>query len=164
VQETLLLYKSFYALCCTPNSHTTKEDTQILLAHVMDIQYVSTTLVYICHDSVSIFKKRNRYDYKDGKLKSLNLIIIIFLLYTVLQTLNSTQSTHRVAFHQNGKISTGWRGWGVLAHPFRLYLPSRTKLQCTLQWEGRYTPPISSLVLYELCAVNLVLCTVQCEK
>jgi hypothetical protein len=28
--------------------------------------------------------------------------------------------------------------------------PSRTKLQCTLQLEGRYTPCISSLPLYVL--------------
>jgi hypothetical protein len=39
-------------------------------------------------------------------------------------------------------------GGGVDAHLLSLYLPSRTKLQCTLQLRGqngRYTPPISSL-------------------
>jgi hypothetical protein len=50
------------------------------------------------------------------------------------------QSTHRVAnatfwrtFHHDGKISPAWWGWGVHAHPLSLYLPSRTKLCCTLQ-------------------------------
>jgi hypothetical protein len=31
-------------------------------------------------------------------------------------------------FHHDGKISTGWLGRGVHAHPLSLYLPSRTKL------------------------------------
>jgi hypothetical protein len=48
-------------------------------------------------------------------------------------------------FH-HGKISPGWWGWGVHAHPLSLYLPSRTKLQCTLQLRGQiYTPLITSL-------------------
>ncbi len=48
------------------------------------------------------------------------------------------QSTHRVAkaafwltLHHDGKINSGWWGWGVHAHPLSLYLPSRTKFQCT---------------------------------
>ncbi len=70
------------------------------------------------------------------------------------------QSTHRLAtatfwrtFHHDGKISPGWWGWGVHAHPLSLYLPSRPKLQYTVRssWEGRYTPPISSLFLCTLC-------------
>ncbi len=54
------------------------------------------------------------------------------------------QSTHRVemaafwrTFHHDGKISPGCWGWGVHAHPLSLYLPSRTKLQCTLQLRGQ---------------------------
>jgi hypothetical protein len=46
---------------------------------------------------------------------------------------------HRVAtaafggtFHNNGEIIPGWWGWGVHARPLSLYLPSRTKLWCTL--------------------------------
>ncbi len=64
-----------------------------------------------------------------------------------------TQSTHRVAmadfgrtFHHDGKICSGWWGWGVYAHPLSLYLPSHTKLQCTYQLRGHiHTPSISSL-------------------
>jgi hypothetical protein len=42
-------------------------------------------------------------------------------------------------------------GWGgARPHPLSLYLPSRTKLWCTIQLrEGRYTPPISPLPLYD---------------
>ncbi len=41
---------------------------------------------------------------------------------------------------------------GVHANPLSLYLPTRTKLQCTRQLRGgdRYTPPISSLPLCTL--------------
>ncbi len=45
---------------------------------------------------------------------------------------------HRVAtaafwrtFNHEGKISPGWWGWGVHAHPLSLHLPSPEKLQCT---------------------------------
>ncbi len=51
-----------------------------------------------------------------------------------------THRVHRVAtaafwraFHYEGKISPGWWGWGVHAHPLSLHLPSPVKLQCTLQ-------------------------------
>ncbi len=58
------------------------------------------------------------------------------------------QSNHRVhrvataAFwrtfsHDEGKISPGWWGWGVHAHPLSLHLPSPVKLQCTLQLSGQ---------------------------
>ncbi len=55
------------------------------------------------------------------------------------------KSTHRVAIadfwrisHHDGKISPGWWGWGLHAHPLSTcVLPSRTQLQCTLLcWEG----------------------------
>ncbi len=58
---------------------------------------------------------------------------------------------HRVAtatfgstFHLDGKISPGgWgQGGGVRAHPHSLYLPSRTKLWCTLQLRRQiHSPP-----------------------
>ncbi len=58
------------------------------------------------------------------------------------------ESTHRVAtaafwrtFHHDGKISPGWRGRGVYAHPLSLNLPSGTKLQCTLQLSGQIHLP-----------------------
>ncbi len=50
---------------------------------------------------------------------------------------------HRVAtaafwctFSDEGKISPGWWGWGVHAHPLSSHLPSPVKLQCTLQLSG----------------------------
>ncbi len=55
-------------------------------------------------------------------------------------------------FHHEGKISPGWWGWGVHAHPLSLHLPSPVKLQSTLQL-GRYTDPVSSLVkICTLCS------------
>ncbi len=58
------------------------------------------------------------------------------------------QSTHRVAtaafwrtFNNDGKISPRWWRWGVHADPLSLYLPSRTKLQCTLQLRGKINSP-----------------------
>ncbi len=45
------------------------------------------------------------------------------------------------SFHHDGKNSPGWWGWGVHALPLSLYLPSRTKLWCTLQLRGLITPP-----------------------
>ncbi len=40
-------------------------------------------------------------------------------------------------FHHNGKVSPGWLGWGGgTPTPDSHYLPSRTKLQCTLQLSG----------------------------
>jgi hypothetical protein len=51
---------------------------------------------------------------------------------------------HRVAtaafwrtFHHEGKISPGWWGCGVHAHPLSLHLPSPVKLQCTVQLSGQ---------------------------
>ncbi len=40
-------------------------------------------------------------------------------------------------FSHEGKISLGWWGWGVHAHPLSLHLPSPIKLQCTLQLSGQ---------------------------
>ncbi len=65
---------------------------------------------------------------------------------------SQNHKVHRVAtaafwrtFHHEGKISPGWWGWGVHAHPLSLHLPSPVKLQCTLQLSGRIHP-VSSLV------------------
>ena len=48
-------------------------------------------------------------------------------------------------FHHEAKISPGWWGWGVHAHPLSLHLPSPVKLKCTLQLSGQ-THYVSSLV------------------
>ncbi len=60
---------------------------------------------------------------------------------------------HRVAtpafwrtFHHEGKISPGWWGWGVHAHPLSLHLPSPVKFSVLSSWVGRYTNPVLSLV------------------
>ncbi len=48
-----------------------------------------------------------------------------------------------------------WWGWGVHAHPLSLSLPSRAKLQCTLQLSGQNTlSPTSSLPIYVLCGTK----------
>ncbi len=44
-------------------------------------------------------------------------------------------------FSHEGKISLGWWGWGVQAHPLLLHLPSPVKLQCTLQLSGQINWP-----------------------
>ncbi len=56
----------------------------------------------------------------------------------------SEHRVHRVAtatfwrtFHHDGKISPGWWGWEVHAHPLSLYLPLCSKLWCTLQLRGQ---------------------------
>ncbi len=56
-------------------------------------------------------------------------------------------------FNHEGKISPGWWGWGVHAHPLSLLLPSPVKLQCTLQLSGQtHYPPcyISSKSMYSV--------------
>jgi hypothetical protein len=61
-------------------------------------------------------------------------------------------------FHHDGKMSPGWWGWGVHEHPLSLYLPSRTKLWCTLQLRGKihstyfYSTPICTLWWYPIRA------------
>ncbi len=67
------------------------------------------------------------------------------------------QSTHRVpmatfwrTFHHDGKIIPAWWGWGCTPTPLSLYLPSRTKLWCTIQLRGQihyyfYSTPICTL-------------------
>ncbi len=64
---------------------------------------------------------------------------------------------HRVAtaafwrtFSDEGKISPGWWGWGVHAHPLSLHLPSPVKLQCTLQLSGQIHWP---------CFISTNICT-----
>ncbi len=65
------------------------------------------------------------------------------------------QSTHRVAtatllraFHHDGT----WWGWGLTPTPFR-YIYHRVQSRGVRSiWEGRYTPPISTLPLCVLCS------------
>ncbi len=69
---------------------------------------------------------------------------------------------HRVAtaafwrtFSDEGKISPGWWGWGVHAHPLSLHLPSPVKLQCTLQLSRQiHWPCFISTNLCTLCSVH----------
>jgi hypothetical protein len=42
---------------------------------------------------------------------------------------------------------------GVHAHPLSLYLPSRTKLHCTLQLRGQIDSPYFLSTLYVLCGM-----------
>jgi hypothetical protein len=52
------------------------------------------------------------------------------------------------------KLAQADEGWGVHAHPLSLYLPSRTKLWCTLQLKGQIHPPISTIPQYVLCGMT----------
>ncbi len=56
----------------------------------------------------------------------------------------------RRTFHHDGKISPGWWGWGVHAHPISLSLQSRTKLQCMFQLSG---------LLHSPCFISIDICT-----
>ncbi len=61
--------------------------------------------------------------------------------------LRPQKSTHRLAIadicrtsHHDVKISPGWWGWEVHAHPPFSLLPSRRKLQCRSCWEADTLP------------------------
>jgi hypothetical protein len=81
------------------------------------------------------------------------------------EALHISQSTHRVAmtdfwrtFHRDGKISPGWWGGRMHAHlppsiPFHSIYHHVQSCSERSSWEGRYTPPISSLFLYVLSAL-----------
>ena len=67
----------------------------------------------------------------------------------------NTQSTHRLAIaefwrtsHHNGKISPGWYGWGVHAHPLSAYyVPSlKVAVNAPAEWED-------TLTLFHLCTL-----------
>ncbi len=55
------------------------------------------------------------------------------------------------------KLDERWWGWGVHAHPLSLYLPSRTSCRVRSNLEGRYTPSISTIPLYVLCAIYTIM-------
>jgi hypothetical protein len=56
-------------------------------------------------------------------------------------------------FHHDGKISPAWWGYRCTPTPFHDIYCTITYKWCGLRssWEGRYTPPISTLPLYVLC-------------
>ncbi len=64
-------------------------------------------------------------------------------------------------FSHEGKISLGWWGWGVHAHPLSLHLPSPVKLQCTLQLSGKIHWPcfISCKDIYSVVSAKEYSCT-----
>ncbi len=69
----------------------------------------------------------------------------------------SVHKVHRVAtaafwrtFSDGGKMSPGWWGWGVHAHPLSLHLSLPVKLQCTLHMSGQTHQP---------CFISRKICT-----
>ncbi len=61
-------------------------------------------------------------------------------------------------FHCDEKISPGWCGWGVHAHPLSLYLPSRTKLL-----RGQiYSPYFVSTPMYSVVKSTKNICPRIC--
>jgi hypothetical protein len=81
-------------------------------------------------------------------------------MYALRESLFEDSQNHRVhrvataafwrTFSDVGKISPGWWGWGVHAHPLSLLLPSPVKLQCTLQRSGQIHWP---------CFISTNICT-----
>ncbi len=62
----------------------------------------------------------------------------------------------------HGKISPGW--WGVLAHPLSAYYHHVQSLSVRSSWVGRYTHPISSLLIYVLCVRDHILHELNTNK
>jgi hypothetical protein len=60
-------------------------------------------------------------------------------------------------FQHDGKISPAWWGWGVHAQPPLIHYIYHHVQSCGISssWEGRYTSPASTLLLYVLCGWNL---------
>ncbi len=88
----------------------------------------------------------------DSSFERLLNVVIVFTRF-----LGWHHRVHRVAtaafwriFSDEGKISPGWWGWGVHAHPLSLHLPSPVKLQCTLQLSGQIHWP---------CFISTNICT-----
>jgi hypothetical protein len=80
------------------------------------------------------------FDIYGCKLRTSAYCKFSFLSLYIWMIFGPIHRVHRVAtaafwrtFSDEGKISPGWWGWGVHAHPFSLHLPSPVKLQCTLQ-------------------------------
>ncbi len=73
--------------------------------------------------------------------------------------LRPQKSTHRVTIadmwrtsHHDGKISPGWWGWRVHAHPLSAYYHQAQSCSVNFSWEGRYTPCISPVPFKYDCA------------
>jgi hypothetical protein len=103
---------------------------------------------------------------------SLNVLLILPLLLleayfhrlcNSYSLYHDPQSTHRVATAAFWRTSHHDGGCRVQAHPLSLYLPSSTKLQCTLQLRGQlHTTPISSLPLCTLWFHHCLLLSLHC--
>ncbi len=77
----------------------------------------------------------------------------------ILRIWRENHRVHRVAmatiwrtFHHDGKIRPAWWVWGVHPRPLSRIYHHVQSCSVRSSWEGRrYTPPISTLLLYELC-------------
>jgi hypothetical protein len=68
---------------------------------------------------------------------------------------SALQSTNRVAM-ASFWISSAWWRWGEHTHPLSVYLPSRTKLWCTLQLKGQiHSPNFHSIPIFTLWSALL---------
>ncbi len=69
-----------------------------------------------------------------------------------------TEYTKWQPFHHDGEISPAWWFWGVYHQctPTPFHPNYRHVQSCGVRssWEGRYTPPISTLPLYVLCGLT----------
>ncbi len=103
------------------------------------------------HFSKLVCKGQNRSLSKiNNKLNKQMSSFVLRLQSTAFPTTNLTQGAGKLyCLH-------GLWGWGVHAHPLSLCLPSRTEQSFRVRssWEGRYTPPISTLSIGTLLAIS----------
>ncbi len=148
--KKLLSHKKKIMSCSFLNS-----GTLIVILDMTNV-YVFTAYSFI----KAVFAKDSAFDYVSTSVfvgsEVCKYIMIVNCVYSFSQAVGP-QSTHRVAvtgfwrtFHHDGKISPGWWGCGVNAHPISLYSPSRTKLQCMLQLRGQVHSPYFISTLYSV--------------
>ncbi len=106
--------------CCSPDSDRHKKFISRIRTSIKTLPIRNTSIN--CTSTLSTNETRTKKTHQ--KVTSTE--------YTELQPLLSgVHSVMRV------KISPGWWGWGVHAHPLSLHLPSPVKLQCTLPLSGQ---------------------------
>ncbi len=98
------------------------------LWHVSSVAIYSMTciiLVHVLHDKYPLWL------YAPWHLSPMVMFTMTCIILGTCAHRVATASFWRT-FHHEDKISPGWWGWGVRAHPFSLHLPSPVKLQWKL--------------------------------
>jgi hypothetical protein len=91
----------------------------------------------------------------------LQVVISFSNVHNVKYWSGKAQSTHRVTmatfwriFHHDKKNLPSLVRWGVHAHPVHYIYHHAQSCGVRSSWEGRYSPPISTLPLYVLCGIK----------